>query len=57
VPPAQGPRLVPIRNVIAIDGHRIAEVVSHYIASAATHVQSAAQFDGSLSHVPVDMRI
>jgi hypothetical protein len=57
VPPAQGARLVPVRNVIAIDGHKIAEAVSHYIASAATHVQSAVQFDGSLSHVPVDMRI
>jgi hypothetical protein len=58
VPPARsGGGLVPIHNVITIDGHRIADAVSHYIAVANTHVQAAAQYDGGLAHVPVDIQI
>jgi len=58
VPPArQGGGLVPVHNVIAIDGHKIAEAVSYYIAAGAAHVQGAARFDASLSHAAVDMQI
>lgn len=56
VPPPPQARLMQIRNTLTIDGHRIGEAVSHYIAAAATHAQSAAQYDGGMSHVPVDMQ-
>ncbi|HEY7551170.1 MAG TPA: hypothetical protein VH913_16855 [Hyphomicrobiaceae bacterium] len=57
VPPARGGGgLVPIRNVITIDGHRIGEAVSHYIAVNNTHVLAAPQYDGGLMHVPVDLQ-
>jgi hypothetical protein len=55
-PPRQGGGLVPIRNDILIDGHRIGLAVSHYIAVNNTHVLSAAQYDGGLMHVPVDLQ-
>jgi hypothetical protein len=57
VPPARGGGgLVPIRNVITIDGHRIGEAVSHYIAVNNTHVLAAPQYDGGLAHIPVDLQ-
>ena len=55
VPPARGTMVLPIRHELTIDGHTLAQAVSHYIVQGAQHVQSAAQYDGGLGHVPVDI--
>lgn len=39
-----------------LDGYRLGQAVAYHIAQATQHVSSAAQFDGSMSHMPVDLQ-
>jgi hypothetical protein len=55
VPPSDQPTLVPVTHEITLDGYKLGEAVAHYITASQTHVQSTAQYDGRMGHVPVDM--
>jgi len=54
VPPPKNP-VIQTRTQLNIDGRRIADAVSHYMARASEAVQSAAQFDGRMAPEPVDL--
>jgi hypothetical protein len=46
---------VQVHTAINLDGHKLADAVSHHIAVGASIVHSAAMFDGRMSPMSVDM--